>query len=138
MLDPILEANRRHVRQQIEAFYPQYRHLLKYCSDEISAIPSGTDGRDLDMALFRIEQKLDSDNREALNKVLIEANNPEESSDDRRKRLDSLWEQINDSGMSKLARHVAYRREVIEFLEDQIGSALCQNPRVYATSLTTA
>ncbi|KXK22776.1 MAG: hypothetical protein UZ18_ATM001000152 [Armatimonadetes bacterium OLB18] len=120
-LKPILEANEARIRSQIETTYPQYRYLLKHRADEVVAIPPGIEGRDLDLALYKIEQKLDGESREALSKELAEAKNPDEPPDDRRARLDKLLEQLNDSGMSKLARHVAYRRAVIEFLEDQIG-----------------
>jgi hypothetical protein len=120
-LEPILAANEARIRNQIETAYPQYRYLLKHRAEEVVAIPPGVEGRDLDLALYRIEQKLDGESREALNQELSEAHDPDEAPDDRRARLDKLLEQLNDSGMSKLARHVAYRRAVIEFLEDQIG-----------------
>lgn len=120
-LRPILEANQTRIRGTIETTYPQYRHLLKHRLDAVAAIPPGVDGKELDIALYKIEQNLDVESREALNRELAEAKNPDESPDARRERLDKLLEKLNDSGMSKLARHVAYRRAVIEFLEDQIG-----------------
>jgi hypothetical protein len=121
ILQPILEANQTRIRNQIETTYPQYRYLLKHRPDEVSAIAPGVDGKDLDIALYKIEQKMDIDSRESLSRELAEAKDPDEAADDRKARLDKLLEQLNDAGIAKLARHVAYRRAVIEFLEDQIG-----------------
>ncbi len=121
ILKPILEANQVRIRAQIEKTYPQYRYLLKHCADEVGAIAPGTEGKDLDIALYKIEQKADAENRESLSEELAKARNPEEPADERKARLDALLTQMNEAGMAKLARHVAYRRSVIEFLEDQIG-----------------
>ncbi len=121
ILHPILEANQIRVRNQIENTYPQYRYLLKYRPDEVSAIAPGVEGADLDLALYKIEQKMDIECRESMSRELAEARNIDEQAEDRRARLDKLLEQLNDAGIAKLARHVAYRRAVIEFLEDQIG-----------------
>jgi hypothetical protein len=120
ILQPILEENESRIRHKIESIYPQYRHLLKHRSDEVAAIVPGTDGKDLDIALYRIEQKLDMESRALLSREIAEAKDPDEPADERKARLDKLLEQLNDSGIAKLARHVTYRRAVIEFLEDQI------------------
>jgi hypothetical protein len=121
ILKPILEANQVRIRTKIETTYPQYRYLLKHRADEVAAIIPGTEGKDLDIALYKIEQKMDVESRESLSKELAQAKDPDESADDRKARLDRLLEQLNDAGIAKLARHVTYRRAVIEFLEDQIA-----------------
>ncbi len=121
ILKPILEENQVRIRTQIENAYPQYRYLLKHRADEVSAIAPGIEGKDLDIALYKIEQKLDTESRESLSRELAEVKNPDEPADERKARLDKLLAQMNEAGMAKLARHVAYRRSVIEFLEDQIG-----------------
>lgn len=120
-LKPILDANHIRVRSQIETTYPQYRYLLKHRADDVAAIPPGVEGKELDIELYKIEQGLDLESRAALHRELAKAKDPDEPPDARRERLDRLLEQLNDSGTSKLARHVVYRRAVIEFLEDQIG-----------------
>jgi hypothetical protein len=120
ILQPILEENQTRIRDKIETVYPQYRHLLKHRPEEVAAIVPGTEGKDLDIALYRIEQKLDLEGRALLSKELAEAKDPNEPAAERKARLDRLLEQLNDSGIAKLARHVTYRRAVIEFLEDQI------------------
>jgi len=121
VLNPIIEESQRIIRTKIETHYPQYRYLLKHRSADISTIAPGTEGKDLDIALYKIEQKLDIESRESLANELSKTNDPDETPDDRKTRLDTLLAQINDSGTAKLARHVAYRRAVIEFLDDQIG-----------------
>lgn len=120
-LKPILEANAARIRKQVETTYPQYRHLLKHRSEEIAAIPPGTDGRELDLALYKIEQRFDAESRDALGRELEQVTDPDEPAEARRARLDALMAQLNDSGISKLARHVAYRRAIIDFLDDQLG-----------------
>ena len=120
-LGPILQANQERIRTEIERTYPQYRYLLKHRGTEVAAIPTGVEGKDLDLALYKIEQVHDFESREALTKELRANQEPDEPPEARRARLDTLLEQLNDSGMSKLARHIAYRRSIIEFLDDQTG-----------------
>ncbi|MGE5611660.1 MAG: ATP-binding protein [Bacillota bacterium] len=119
-LKPILDANQERIRRQVEEHMPQYRHLFKFKPDQIAAIPPGIDGHALDLALYGIEQQLDAEGREALAREMSGPSNPDEPADERRARLEKLLEQLNESGKSKLARHVAYRRAVIEWMEDQI------------------
>ncbi|MEX2317377.1 MAG: ATP-binding protein [Pirellulales bacterium] len=119
-LEPILEANEARIRNRIEQSLPQYRHLLKFKAEEVKSIPPGVDGHELDTALYRIEQQLDAEGREAMARELSGVTDPDETVDERKQRLEALLDQLNESGKSKLARHVAYRRAVIEWMEDQI------------------
>jgi hypothetical protein len=119
-LQPILEANEERIRHRIEESLPQYRHLLKFKPEEVKAISPGVEGHDLDTALYRIEQQLDAEGREAMARELSGMVDPDEQPDERKERLEKLLDQLNESGKSKLARHVAYRRAVIEWMEDQI------------------
>lgn len=120
-LRPLLAENEKRVRTRIETSFPQYRHLLKHRAEDVSGIPPGVEGVELDLALYKIEQELDGKNREALSRELAAPVEADEPPDKRREILLKLLEQLNDSGTSKLARHVVYRRAVIKFLEDQIG-----------------
>ena len=115
ILEPILEANRKRIKSEIEEHYPGYRYLLKRKANEVAAIAPDVEGGELDLALYRIEQRLDIESRESIRHELAQATDPDEPPDERHARMDQLLETINDAGMSKLARHVAHRRTVIEF-----------------------
>jgi hypothetical protein len=114
--EPIRENKQVRIRSFISEKAPQYKPLLKHRGGALELLPADISDDRLDLELYKIERDYDVDLREQQSKLLKEIEQPSQS-DDFENQYVQFLEEWNEAGMSKLARHVAYRKATLHFLE---------------------
>jgi hypothetical protein len=114
--EPIRESKEARIRSFISEKAPQYKPLLKHRGSVLESLPADISDDRLDLELYKIERDYDVDLREKQSKLLKEIEHSSQSEDFDNQYVQFL-EEWNEAGMSKLARHVAYRKATLHFLE---------------------
>ena len=118
-LTPIKTKNTNRVTEYIQN-HPKYRPILGSRPQWIERIKSGLTDDELNIELFRLLQKLESENfqeGQQLKKSRIEQKTTE-SLEEHKRRFDKFLEETNAIGFSKLAEYIIHRRAVINFIND--------------------
>lgn len=97
----------------------QYRSLLKNKVDRLNEIPHNLSNERLDLELYKIDREYDIELRQRGNELLKKESSNNGSFDSYQKELEKFTEEWNEHGMAKLARHVAYRKATLRFLEER-------------------
>lgn len=118
---PVGEAKREWIRRYIENIAPQYRPLLKHRPGALDKIPADLTDDKLDIELYKIDQQYDADLRIRYQKLLAEGDGDAQKHEDHKKKFEQFLEEWNEAGMSKLARHVAFRKATLAFLDERLG-----------------
>lgn len=111
-----LERIAKFVREEAS----QYRPLLKHKADRLDSIPAHITNDKLDVELYKIDQEYDAELRQRCNELLAKGDGQTKKWEDHRTELEQFTEEWNEHGMSKLARHVAYRKATLRFLYDRL------------------
>jgi hypothetical protein len=74
----------------------------------------------LDVELYKIDQVYDFELREQGRKILAEEGAAACDIDEHDRKFRRFIEEWNEAGMSKLARHVAYRKATLAFLSERL------------------
>ena len=114
--EPIRESKEARIKTFISQKAPQYKPLLKHRGGALESLPADISDERLDLELYKIERDYDVDLREKQSKLLKEIEQSSQS-DDFENQYVQFLEEWNEAGMSKLARHVAYRKATLHFLE---------------------
>ena len=107
------------IQSHVDNFAPQFKPVLKYKADEIKKLPANLDGEKLDIELFKLQQKLELENKQLGNKVL--SGNLFDNTEDYQKSYRDYIEKSNDIGKSDLVKYVVHRRSVINLLDKFLG-----------------
>ncbi len=123
-LDPYTEshgANKRDkIKEYVETKAPKYRPILKHRSEEVDEIPAGLTDEKLELELYKIAQKYDTELFVRYQALLAAAEKGALAINKRHEETKVFLEEWNEAGMSKLAEHVAYRKATIAFLQEQM------------------
>jgi hypothetical protein len=117
--EPIRVGKDARIRSFVREKAPEYKPLLKHRAAALDSIPADITDEKLDIELYKIERDYDVDLREKQTEILQEIESSERSAtfDEQYGRFLEEW---NEAGMSKLARHVAYRKATLRFLEKNL------------------
>lgn len=119
-LEPIKEEKKQRIRRYVTEEAPQFRHLLKYMSPEISKIKPNLSDDKLDDELYQIKRKFDKGVK-ADNKKLLEKIEKGFDSDYEYKQLfENQIGKISEANKAELANYVAHRKIIISLLENGI------------------
>jgi hypothetical protein len=99
---------------------PEYRPVVKHCPEMLDPVPLGLADEKLDLELYKISQVYDARLRHRYQELLAQSEKKAVILADRKKRMEEFLQEWNESGMSKLARHVAHRKATLAFLEEQL------------------
>lgn len=116
-LMPITEEKTRRIREYVTIDAPQFRHLLKYMSDEMAKIKPKVSGDKLDDALYDIKRSFDKKNKKELKQLFEQLDESNMTQDEYERFFKVQVEKISDANSSVLAEYVAHRRVIIELLE---------------------
>ncbi|MDZ4852863.1 MAG: ATP-binding protein [Pirellulaceae bacterium] len=119
--EPLNLAKQERIREYIRSKAPQYRHLLQQCKAAIGELPSNLTDEKLDLELYKIDQRHDSDLRTRYERLLEAGDKATLSHDEQRKKFEQFLQDWNEAGMAKLARHVSHRKATLAFLEQRLG-----------------
>jgi len=115
-LNTIQKEKEEQIKQYINSEAPQYRHLVKFKSDEVKSIKPSLSKRDLDEALYKIDRELKQevdDDIDRLSKNLDENSTAEIKTE----VFEKFLEKINETGKSSLAKYIVHRKTIISLLE---------------------
>lgn len=118
-LTPIKERNFNRVREFIQK-NPRYRPLLGARKNWLENIRCGLSDEELNVELFKLSQKLESENLQdgqKLKQSRIDKKTAESLAEHKRK-LDKYLEETNAIGFAKLAEYIIHRRAVINFINE--------------------
>ena len=118
---PLGEAKRDWIRQYVENIAPQYRPLLKHKADSLNKIPANLTNDKLDLELYKVDQEYDAELRVRYQKLLTEGDKGTQQHEEHKQKFEQFLEEWNEAGMSKLARHVAFRKATLAFLDERLG-----------------
>jgi len=116
---PIKTRNTNKVKQYIQK-HPRYRPILGARPQWIERIKSGLTDDELNIELFKLLQKLESENfqeGQRLKKTKIEQKTAE-SLAEHKSKFDKYLEESNAIGFAKLAEYIIHRRAVINFINE--------------------
>lgn len=119
-LEPIREEKQQRISKYVTEEAPQFRHLLKYMSTEISKIKPNLNDDKLDDELYQIKRIFDK-NVKADNIKLLEKIEKGFDSDYEYKQLfENQISKISEANKAELANYVAHRKIIIRLLENGI------------------
>jgi hypothetical protein len=122
-LEPYTRVVKQSKEEQIRSFVqtkaPHYRPLLKHNPTVLDSIPPNLTEKKLDLELYRLNQDYDTGLRETGMKLLekIEQGDVEQV----RQGYEQFLEEWNESGMAKLATHVAHRKATLTLLRASLN-----------------
>ncbi len=116
-LSPIAEEKKRRIEKFIIKKAPQYRHLLKYMSEEISGIKPNLSDEKLEDELYSIKREFDKKAKSEQNKLFEEMANRLMSTEEYEDYFKKQIKKISEANSAALADYVAHRRVVIDLLE---------------------
>jgi hypothetical protein len=110
-LQKIREERDEKIKEYIHNKAPQFRYLYKYKLDEINKInPNNLSDEKLDIALYKIQQKLELEVKHEFKDAMKAIENPEIFFSERAE----LFNKINEVGHSKLSQYVVHRKLVLD------------------------
>lgn len=109
----------RAIRAYVDNFVPQFKPVLKYKQEEVKKLPASLDGEKLDIELFKLQQKLELENKQLGSKIL--SGNLFDNTDEYQSAYRDYIEKSNDIGKSDLVKYVVHRRAVINLLDKFLG-----------------
>lgn len=116
-LQPITSSKLKRIKDYVSYQAPQFRHLLKYMSDDIANIKPNLNDDKLDDELHRIKRKFDRRTSDENKKLLQDLNEGVISSDDYTERFSQQVEKINSANGAALAEYVAHRKVILDLIE---------------------
>lgn len=116
-LQPISFDKLKRIKDYASYQAPQFRHLLKYMSDDIAKIKPNLNDDKLDDELHRIKRKFDRRTSDENKKLLRDLNEGVISSDDYTERFSQQVEKINSANGAALAEYVAHRKVILDLME---------------------
>lgn len=116
-LQPISSDKLKRIKDYVSYQAPQFRHLLKYMSDDIAKIKPNLSDDKLDDELHRIKRKFDRRTSDENKKLLRDLNEGVISSDDYTERFSQQVEKINSANGAALAEYVAHRKVILDLME---------------------
>lgn len=116
-LQPISFDKLKRIKDYVSYQAPQFRHLLKYMSDDIAKIKPNLSDDKLDDELHRIKRKFDRRTSDENKKLLRDLNEGVISSDDYTERFSQQVEKINSANGAALAEYVAHRKVILDLME---------------------
>lgn len=116
-LQPIASNKLKRIKDYVAYQAPQFRHLLKYMSDDIAKVKPNLSDDKLDDELHRIKRKFDRHTSEENTKLLRDLNDGIISSDDYTERFSQQVEKINSANGAALAEYVAHRKVILDLME---------------------
>ncbi len=119
-LASVAEDKSQRIQQYIHSEAPQFRHLLKYMSDDIASIKPNVSNPKLDDELYRIKRKFDTTLKQENTEIIKSISVGAESLDIYEERFKKQIEKISDSNKAALAEYVAHRKVIIELLKKGI------------------
>ncbi|CAB1249537.1 ATP-binding protein [Clostridium sp. MT-14] len=121
-LDPIKKEKREYIEAYIKRERPEYRPLLKHKQKEISNIKRNIKKEDLDLELFKIQQKfkyeVKKQGEEFLSKNKVKNI---KNIDEYKRKYEEYVEKENELGKSTLAEYIIHRKIVIDLLEKSLN-----------------
>lgn len=116
LLEPIIKEKEKRIENYINFNSPQYRHLLKYKSEEIKKIKPGLTNEKLDSELYKIKKSFEEEVKKE-QKNLIQTINDRTSIEGYEEALNLVVQKISDSNKSRLADYVIHRKAIIDLFE---------------------
>lgn len=116
-LKPIAEEKRKRIESYISVEAPQYRHLLKYMSDNLKTIKPGVTNDALDATLYKMDRDFSLATKKEGQQLVEELKNDVTQTDEYRKRFEEHVAKISDENKSILAKYVAHRKSIIDLFE---------------------
>lgn len=111
------EDQRARVERYVTEDAPQYRHLLEYARDDISAIKYGADDEAIDDALYKAKRKFDKQAAADRAKLLRKLENGNVDSDDYQQEFMEVIQRASDANKAALADYVAHRKVILDLFE---------------------
>lgn len=121
-LKPIAEEKERRIVDYISKEAPQYRHLLKYKSENLKVIKPGVTDDALDATLYKLDRDFSLENRKEGQQLVEDLKNDISQTDEYRRRFEEHVAKISDENKSILAKYVARRKSIIDLFE----AGMCQ------------
>jgi hypothetical protein len=119
-LKDVFDKKMEEIRTYIRVEAPQYRHLLRYMSDEIAAIKPTITGQKLDEELYRIKRKFDTKLKQDNQAILENIKTGAIFLDNYQQMFDEQIGKISDANKSNLTEYVAHRRIILELVKHGI------------------
>lgn len=116
-LRPIAEEKKRRIVDYISKEAPQYRHLLKYKSDNLKVIKPGVTDDALDATLYKLDRDFSLETRKEGQQLVEDLKNDITQTDEYRRRFEEHVAKISDENKSILAKYVARRKAIIDLFE---------------------
>lgn len=116
-LQPISSDKLKRIKDYVAYQAPQFRHLLKYMSDDIAKIKPNLNDDKLDDELHKIKRKFDRRTSDENIKLLKDLNKGIVSSDEYIERFSQQIEKINSANGAALAEYVAHRKVILDLIE---------------------
>lgn len=121
-LDPINEKKKGIIVNYVNTQKPQYRTVLKYKNDDLENIPLDINEENLELELFKLQQKLNYETKkqgeEFLNKNKIKDIKDEKKY---KEKYNKYIQMENELGKATLAEYIIHRRIIIDLLDNALN-----------------
>ena len=117
-LSPLQDQQKSRVEQFLQEA-PYYSYLYRNYPSEFEHVSPDATDRELDVEFYKVEAKHGEEAREEMQSFLGHVPSTM-TLDERAKLLSDIILRVNQVGQSKLAKHVAYRRAILSFLEQSL------------------
>lgn len=122
-LDPFTATVKQEKEERIKEFVrtkaPTYRPLVKHRPDILDAIPSNLSDDRLDLELYRHNQDYERGLREKGEQLVASIH--KDNDGELTYSYNAFLEEWNESGIAKLANHVAYRKATLKILKASLS-----------------
>jgi hypothetical protein len=114
--EPIRTAKHARISEYVK-LHPKYRPLLKHKPEWIDEVPVGVRDDDIDVWLYRLNQRYDAELRDKGRKLDAKKVSTAKL-ESHIAKLANYLKEWNEAGHAKLCEYVVHRRSILEFLGD--------------------
>ncbi len=116
---PLKREKEERIREYVRSKAPSFRPLVKHRPDILDSIPTNLSDEKLDIELYRYNQEYERTLREKGEQFVANIINIEGSFGV--SSYDAFLEEWNESGVAKLANHIAHRKATLKMLRTSLG-----------------
>lgn len=116
-LSPIAEKKLKRISDYVTSQAPQYRHILKYMSNNLNKIKPSISDEKLEIALYQLDRDFELETKKEGKELVEQLKKDVTQLGNYKQRFEEHVAKISDENKSILAKYVAHRKSIIDLFE---------------------